>query len=360
MINRRGKIGVWYIDAVIDGKRVRRSLGTQDEGEARKLAAEYVAGVRVATGRTTSRATLRQAHRRAMAEHWSGTKGQRTVERNAQLVMGILGPDTLVTRVGLDQITKLVNDLRAAGNKDSSINRKLSWLSKLLRLCQRWGYIDAVPYIPRLKESRGRLRVITPAEERELFARAAAAGYHEELDLWKVLLDTGCRVSELLRLTHRAVDLEAYQITLWDTKNGSFRTVPLTQRALGILSGRRALAGDDPVFFPEHRYPHVGHSAQQKLANRIGLRWNAIREQMNLQADPEFVIHALRHTFASRLVQRGADLYTVQRLLGHSSIRQTEVYAKLHAGNLADAVALLDRHNPSVPDLRSDLKWTCK
>lgn len=343
MIKRVGKLGNWWIDTRIDGKRVRRSLNTQDEGEARKLAAEYVAGVRVETERGTERTTLQQAHRRAMREHWNGTKGQRTVERNAALCMQVLGVDTLVMHIDRRSIDRLINELRTAGNKDSSINRKLAWLGKLMRLCHQWGYIGAIPPMPRFKEGKGRIRVITTAEERELFARAASHGYHEELALWKCLLDTGCRLSELLKLT--AKDVHGSSITLWDTKNAEFRTVPLTSRAGDIIQPRAVrdlVSSHTPVFFADRNYPRADYTRRHTLLNTIGDRWNMIRKEMGLVDDPEFVIHALRHTFASRLVRAGADLYVVKELLGHSSIKQTEVYAKLHSGNLTDAVRLLE------------------
>jgi site-specific recombinase XerD len=66
-----------------------------------------------------------------------------------------------------------------------------------------------------------------------------------------------------------------------------------------------------------------------------------MREHLGLENDSQFVIHSLRHTFASRLVQRGVELQVVAKLLGHRSILTTMRYAHLAPQNLADAVKVL-------------------
>jgi integrase len=70
--------------------------------------------------------------------------------------------------------------------------------------------------------------------------------------------------------------------------------------------------------------------------------WAWAREQMGLKNDTEFIIHALRHTCASRLVNAGVDLYVVKEWLGHSSIQVTERYAHLAPRKLAHAATILD------------------
>ena len=62
---------------------------------------------------------------------------------------------------------------------------------------------------------------------------------------------------------------------------------------------------------------------------------------MGLAHDKEFVPHALRHTYASRLIAVGVDLYTVQALLGHSSFTETEKHAHLQVDKLREAVKRL-------------------
>jgi integrase len=70
--------------------------------------------------------------------------------------------------------------------------------------------------------------------------------------------------------------------------------------------------------------------------------WAWARKQIGLKDDNEFIIHALRHTCASRLVNKGIDLYVVKEWLGHSSIQVTERYAHLSPRKLKEAVEVLE------------------
>jgi len=69
--------------------------------------------------------------------------------------------------------------------------------------------------------------------------------------------------------------------------------------------------------------------------------------------DPEFTIHAIRHTVASRLVQNGVDLYVVAKWLGHTSIKTTERYAHLSPENLKKAAQVLNTFSTFVAHVTS-------
>jgi site-specific recombinase XerD len=70
--------------------------------------------------------------------------------------------------------------------------------------------------------------------------------------------------------------------------------------------------------------------------------WVWVRKQMGLEGDSDYVIHACRHTCASRLVNGGVDLYVVKEWLGHSTIKITERYAHLDPSKLVQAVEVLE------------------
>ena len=70
--------------------------------------------------------------------------------------------------------------------------------------------------------------------------------------------------------------------------------------------------------------------------------WKWVRAKMGFEGDEEFVIHALRHTCASKLVNAGVDLYVVKEWLGHSTIQVTERYAHLNPDKLVHAVTMLE------------------
>jgi site-specific recombinase XerD len=74
--------------------------------------------------------------------------------------------------------------------------------------------------------------------------------------------------------------------------------------------------------------------------DQVEKEWRKIRTALG--GDKEWVLHAFRHTYASRLVQRGVDLYTVMQLMGHSTFKVTERYAHLNPQKLLEAVKVLN------------------
>lgn len=70
--------------------------------------------------------------------------------------------------------------------------------------------------------------------------------------------------------------------------------------------------------------------------------WNRLRSQMKLNTDKQFVVYALRHTCASRLIQKGVSLRVVGDWLGHKSLTVTMRYAHLSPTNLTDAAKVLE------------------
>ena len=90
------------------------------------------------------------------------------------------------------------------------------------------------------------------------------------------------------------------------------RSVPMTKRVASVLNRRSEGRANNPFKLT----PYQSDKA-----------WAWAREQMGLKNDTEFIIHALRHTCACRLVNAGVDLYVVKEWLGHSSIQVTERYS---------------------------------
>jgi integrase len=115
------------------------------------------------------------------------------------------------------------------------------------------------------------------------------------------------------------------RVTFWRTKTRRPRTIPLTQRAQNIL--RQAQAEERSRPFPI-RY-HAFH-----------FRFSRARDAAGLGRD--VVVHSLRHTCASRLVQRGAPLQKVQEWLGHANISMTTRYSHLAPDALDGLTALLE------------------
>ena len=116
---------------------------------------------------------------------------------------------------------------------------------------------------------------------------------------------------------------------VWESKNGRARTVPMTTRAYEVIERRRKTehAKNKGPFSFWHR-KEVPLTQLKRVQKALGLE--------------DIVIHTLRHTFASRLVQRGVHLKHVQELMVHNSINTTMIYAHLAPQDLEGAISVLN------------------
>ena len=224
-------------------------------------------------------------------------------------------------------VDSLIIHYRGLKNSNATINRKLAAFYKLLRKAEKLGLVTKLPSYVRLPEKNARIRFLTAHEEEHLLS-AMTRRNPRFAGLCVFLIDTGARIGEALGLRHGDVVNE--RATFWVTKSGRSRTVPLTERALRVLV--------------ENRARPVGPFADIKYQKFL-YHWHAVRKEMGLGKDKEFVPHMLRHTCASRLVQAGIDLRRVQAFLGHQTIQMTLRYAHLATGDLDQCVAALDRFN---------------
>jgi integrase len=250
--------------------------------------------------------------------------------------------------------------LKGAGPVSAATaNRDLVALKACLSKARQWGVIREHPLngVKRAKEdNRGTVRYLNAAEETRLrqalttrddkrrAARAASNQWRIErgykplpnhgtytdhlTPIVLLALNTGLRRGELLNLAWKDVDIVRRVLTVrGDTaKSGRTRHVPLNDEAREVLDAWGI--GSDLVFpGPEGRPMTTLKTAWLKVARSAKLK--------------NFRFHDLRHTFASKLVQRGVDLNTVRELLGHSDFSLTLRYAHLAAENKAAAVAKL-------------------
>jgi integrase len=164
--------------------------------------------------------------------------------------------------------------------------------------------------------------------------------WNELDDYWveplKFILHTGLRKGEWINLIWKNVKLsgENPSITIvssgfWQTKTGESRVIYLNQTALEIIKKQKG-RNSEYVFTQNNGskiHPDRPYHALKKALKNLGLEGD---------------IHKLRHTFASKLVMKGESLYTVSKLLGHSDIQTTQIYAHLAPDYLKSAVDKLD------------------
>lgn len=320
-IRRRGSS--FQANIMVNGVRRTATLPTRKEAEEWRVDARRAL---VAEAASPVGWTLAEAFDKTMSVTWGGTRGEASAVINGRAALDHFGPEALLSTIDVAALDGYVAALQAKGNSDGTINRKLAALSKIMTVALDRGALDRKPKFPRRREAKGRVRFLSDREEADLLHILRQWGRDLEADLVTVLVDTGLRVGEALRLSNQDVDHQRRLVTVWENKADLPRTVPLTTRAAAVLAARAREHG--PLFpITKHQFRHT---------------WERARGHMGLLDDQQFVPHALRHTCASRLVQRGVPIKMVQEWLGHRTLTVTMRYAHLSPANLLDAVKVLE------------------
>ena len=159
-------------------------------------------------------------------------------------------------------------------------------------------------------------------------------------DICLLSFETGMRADEIFSLKWKRVDLEKKSIKVFDSK-GSDRVVFMTDRVLKML---QRLPKDGELIFLSREGKQIKEISNSfdRAVKELGLN-DGIEDSRD-----KLVFHSLRHSFASRLVERGVDLYTVSKLMGHSSISMTERYSHLRPATLQAAVKTLEQPTANV------------
>lgn len=247
-----------------------------------------------------------------------------------------LGPDGVRYR----DVRRFAAGLSSAGAEAATVARKLAAIRGLYGFLVRTGRAVANPaeLVSSPKRSQKLPRVLTTEQMRSLLERIPA---HTPLELrdramLELAYSCGLRCEEIVNLDQGALDFETEQLRVLG-KGSKERLLPVgepAQRALRryLEKGRRALVSDprEPALFLSKSGRRLSNS---DVTRRLGL-W--VKEAA-LQAGVS--PHSLRHSFATHLLEGGADLRTIQELLGHASISTTQVYTRVDAARLRDTYA---------------------
>lgn len=213
-------------------------------------------------------------------------------------------------------------------------NRDLADIKSLFRFMLAFGYRTVSPAagIPRVREPESLPRPIGRAQAARLLAAAEAESDRTGM-IVTLLLYTGLRRAEVTGLTWGDVDMETNRINVLG--KGQRRRVepicrPLRQR---LIRWREANRG--AFLFPSNR-GQTGHISCETV-------WREV-VAAGVRAKLKVAPHRLRHTFATELLEKGADIRRVQVLLGHVSLSTTQIYTKVNVKHLERDVALLDFH----------------
>lgn len=264
-------------------------------------------------------------------------------ERDLRLfckTLGFKNSDALVN-VSREQITGYMTQLKERGLAAATIARKLAAIKAFYRFMTAEGYMDANPAEVVEAGTKGiKLpRVLSEDEVVRLLSQpdiTTAEGFRDRTML-EVLYATGMRVSELINLTLERVDLNMKYIIAFG-KGSKERIVPLGSVAAEFL--QQYLEKVRPKLTHEDRNTNIvflafgGHELTRQRFWQI-IRAYGRKANINKALTP----HILRHSFATHLLDNGADLRSVQELLGHSDISTTQIYTHLTNKRLRDIYA---------------------
>lgn len=264
-------------------------------------------------------------------------------ERDLRLfckTLGFKNSDALVN-VSREQITGYMTQLKEKGLAAATIARKLAAIKAFYRFMTAEGYMDANPAEVVEAGTKGiKLpRVLSEDEVVRLLNQpdiTTAEGFRDRTML-EVLYATGMRVSELINLTLERVDLKMKYIIAFG-KGSKERIVPLGSVAAEFL--QQYLEKVRPKLTHAGRNTNIvflafgGHELTRQRFWQI-IRAYGRKANINKALTP----HILRHSFATHLLDNGADLRSVQELLGHSDISTTQIYTHLTNKRLRDIYA---------------------
>ena len=360
-IFKRGK--VWYIDVRVNGRRIRKRVGSSKQIAQLALKDAEVKAARDEFGFAKNDITLgkffdmyldysRANHResttnryRAVVDHF-----QRFLKDNPKVTFvsqvtthvidqyKVFRKDSLVNPNG--QPVESEDDIKEhtrKGARAHTINFEISALKTIFNVAIKWGYTKENPTkgVKKLKVTDAKpVRFLSTEECKALLDTCPPDLY----PIYFTFLNTGMRKAELENLEWDDIDFQRQKIRIrrkehWQPKTGE-REIPISAQLLELLRELKQKRG---------KKPKASYVFSDKSGGKMKTKLREKLIQIAKAAGiPDLTkVHTLRHTFASHLVMAGVDLPTVKKLMGHSDIETTMIYAHLAPDHLSKAVEKL-------------------
>ena len=343
------------VNVMVDGQRIHRVIGRESEGVTREQAERAIERFR--TDARSDRLNLprgRKVHRtfaQAAEEYLSrleATDGKDLGNKRRHMktyLVPFLGSERL------DQISefRLKQYRRARGNdgaRPATINRELSTLSHLFHRAasKGWGWIgkDDIPDIPKEKETRKKIRILS-AEERTRLLQASMADQDGRLWLFVMFGLNACmRHGEILRRRYDEIDWDNCRIWIDKAKAGS-REQPITPSLRDALKRQREGEVDQNGWI----FPSAWKNSNQPYRKSMedGFRRAVVRAGM----DPKVCTpHIMRHTAITALVKNKTDIPTIQKISGHKTPAMVLHYVHIFGEHIDDEMSVLDIGVPGM------------
>lgn len=222
----------------------------------------------------------------------------------------------------------------------TTVSRKLAAIRAFFRVMREHGLIGQNPadLIPSPKKPGKLPKALKPADVAALLDRIPTSTPLEQRDraLFEVAYGCGLRAEELVNLDVGSVSFEEEELRV-EGKGAKTRFVPIGESALAAIArylerARPALANGD-----NQTSLFLSKSGRRLSTSDVRRRLRTWERQAAIQGG--ISPHALRHSFATHLLEGGADLRAIQELLGHSSVSTTQIYTRVDSARLKHAYA---------------------
>ena len=243
---------------------------------------------------------------------------------------------TGVTAATQETVSGYIAWLRGAGKSSSTIARSLASLKCFYNYLISQNIVEQNPVfdIPVERAEKKLPQILTSAEVELLLDQPKCTdmkGYRDRAML-ELLYATGIRVSELISLNIDDVKLSAGIIKC--TTHDKERYIPMYSAAIKAVSDYITLVRPQMVATPTEQALFVNVNGERMT--RQGF-WKVLKHyQETAGIEKDITPHTLRHSFAAHLLENGADLHSIQEMLGHADISSTQVYAQLVKKQLKD------------------------
>lgn len=222
-------------------------------------------------------------------------------------------------------VKSYIVDLKNKGFINRSINRKISTLRTFYKFCLREGLLEKSPMtgVKALKQPQPLAKFVTETDINKVsFSETADFSMRRDQLIFELLYQTGMRQSELRGLRDGDIDAIGMTIKVHGKRNKD-RIIPLSMEMIRMITQYQQLR--NTTFGPTIGHLLVNDKGEEMspyfIYNKVHLMLDGVTSLK--QRSP----HVLRHTFATHLLDEGADLRAIQELLGHEDLATTQIYA---------------------------------
>ena len=240
-------------------------------------------------------------------------------------------PDRVTTEIIR---TNLILHMMDAGAKETSINTRLRAVRSFFNYLTKEGMLEENPAddLKLIKAKKEIIETFSREQVRDLLRQPDQSTFtgYRDYTILLLLLETGVRVRELIEITMADIRWEDGQIRI-NGKGYKERLVPIQmtmRKQLRKYIAIRGTASNDSLFVTIDNTPITVRQVQNRIT-----KYGRMANIKNVRCSP----HTFRHTFAKMSVQNGADVFSLQKILGHTSLEMVRNYVNLFSSDVMDA-----------------------